>query len=152
LGNEDRIRELGIRLPLSSPARGSYLPARESSGLLYLSGNGPIREDGSMIRGVVGEDVTLDQAREASRLTAINILGAARSAAESLDAISGVVSVTGYVRATPDFTEHPKVLDACSDLLVEVLGDEGAHARAAVGVSSLPFGIVVEASAILSLR
>ena len=105
-----------------------------------------------MIRGVVGEDVTLDQAREASRLTAINILGAARSAAESLDAISGVVSVTGYVRATPDFTEHPKVLDACSDLLVEVLGDEGAHARAAVGVSSLPFGIVVEASAILSLR
>lgn len=116
-----------------------------------MAGNGPIKPDGTMIRGVVGDDLSLDEAREAARLTAINILGAARSTMGSLDNIAGVISITGYVRSTDEFTEHPLVLDACSDVLIEVFGDKGKHARAAVGVASLPFGIPVEVSAILSL-
>lgn len=151
MSHEARLHELGLTLP-SLPPRGNYVPARAFAGLLYLAGNGPIKADGTMIQGRVGEDLSLEEAREAARLTGINILGAARSATGGLDAITGVVSLTGYVRATEAFTEHPRVVDACSDLLIEVFGEEGRHARAAVGVTSLPFGIPVEVSAILSLR
>lgn len=149
--NEARIRELDLTLP-TSQARGNYIPTKRFGNLLYLAGNGPIHTDGTMIQGVVGRDLSVDEARVAARLTAVNILGAARSATGSLDDITGVVSVTGYVRSTDDFTEHPSVLDACSELLVEVFGESGAHPRTAIGVASLPFGIAVEVSAILSLK
>ncbi len=149
--NEQRVRELGLEIP-PVQARGNYVPTKFHAGLLYLAGNGPIRPDGSMIQGIAGDGVSVDQAREAACLTALNILGTARSATGSLDDIDGVVSLTGYVRATPDFTEHPRVLDACSDLLVGVFGAGGPHVRAAVGVASLPFGIVVEVSVILSVE
>lgn len=149
-GNEQRVRELGLELPVLG-AKGNYVPARLHGNLLYLSGNGPVRPDGSMVRGVVGDDVSVHEAQEAARLTTLNLLGAARAAVGDLDRIDGVVNVLGYVRAIPEFTDHPAVIDACSDLLASVFGEAGSHSRAAIGVASLPFGLPVEITTILSV-
>ena len=148
---EARLTELGLQLPTPEP-RGSYVPGKLAGGLLFLAGHGPVQPDGSVAEGVVGDDVGLEHARAAARLTGLHLLGSARSLLGSLDRVTGVVNLLGLVRATPDFGEHARVIDGCSDLLLEVLGDDGRHARASVGVASLPFGMCVEITAVLSVE
>ena len=118
--------------------------------LVYLSGAGPLSPDGQLPAGKVGADVSADEAAEHARVVALNLLAVLRAELGSLDRVVRVVKLLGMVNATPDFTEHSKVVNGCSDLLVEVFGT--GHARSAVGVGSLPFGMPVEIEAIVEVE
>ncbi len=144
MGAEQRLVELGIALPPPPAPVASYVPARRSGSLLYLSGHGPVPADGRPVVGAVGRDLTVDEGRNAAFLCGLGLLATMRSALGSLDRVTGIVKVLGMVRAAPDFLAFPAVIDGCSDLLVAVFGDAGRHARSAVGVDGLPFGIAVE--------
>ncbi|MFV0382967.1 RidA family protein [Paracoccus sp. (in: a-proteobacteria)] len=144
-----RLAALGIQLPAAAPTPiGAFCNVRRTGNLLYVSGQGPVRADGSLCRGKVGAGVSADEARDHARLVAVNILGALRDAMGSLDAVSGVVKLLGLVNASPDFENHPYVIDGASLLLAEVFGQAGTHARSAFGVGSLPNNITVEIEAI----
>ncbi|HWA47644.1 MAG TPA: RidA family protein [Dongiaceae bacterium] len=149
---EQRLKERGIILPdLPSPA-GTYVPANLHNGVLYLSGQGPLLEDGSFACGIVGKDFTVEQAYHHARRTGMVLLAAARKALGSLDRVERVLNVFGMVNAVPGFGDHPKVINGCSDLFVEVFGEAGRHARAAVGMGTLPINISVEITAIMAVR
>lgn len=149
---EERLEGLGILLPPAPAPLANYVPFVISGNLLFLSGQGPKAPEGDWLRGKVGEDTGADEAYGHARLVGIRLLAVARSALGSLDRVQRVVKVLGFVNAAPAFRDHPKVINGCSDLLVEVFGDRGRHARSAVGVSSLPEGITVEVEAILEFR
>lgn len=149
---EQRLTERGIVLPdLPSPA-GTYVPANLHNGVLYLSGQGPLLEDGSFACGVVGKDFTVEQAYHHARRTGLVLLAAARKTLGSLDRVEKVLNLFGMVNAVPGFGDHPKVINGCSDLFVEVFGEAGRHARAAVGMGTLPINISVEITAIMAVR
>ena len=139
-----RLRELGLELPeLPSPA-GTYVHAVRSGRLLFLAGKGP-----GEIAGKVGRDFTVEEAYEAARRTGLTLLAAIANELGSLDRVTRVVKVVGFVNATPEFADQPKVINGCSDLFVAVFGERGRHARSAIGVASLPNGIPVEIEAIV---
>jgi enamine deaminase RidA (YjgF/YER057c/UK114 family) len=138
----DRLAELGIALPAVFPPAGSYVPCVISGGLVHVGGHGPIDGD-IVITGKVGSDLTLEQGRDAARLTGLSIL-ATLDAEIGLDRIARFVKVFGMVNVAPGFDRTPAVIDGCSDLLIEVFGDAGRHTRSAVGMAELPFGIAVE--------
>jgi enamine deaminase RidA (YjgF/YER057c/UK114 family) len=149
--HEQRLAELGIELPPVFPPAGSYLGCVVDQGLVYVAGHGPI--DGTtVIRGKVGRDLSLAGARQAARLTGLSILATLRAELGSLDRIARIVKVFGMVNVAPGFQQTPAVIDGCSDLLVEVFGDAGRHARSAVGLAELPEGIAVEIELIARLR
>jgi len=149
---EQVLRERGIVLPEPPKPVGNYVPAVLHNGVLYLSGQGPLLENGDFACGVVGRDFTVEQAYGHARLTGLVLLAVARRALGSLDRIERVLSVFGMVNAIEGFTEQPRVINGCSDLFVEVFGDAGRHARAAVGMGSLPIGISVEVTATMAVR
>lgn len=149
---EDRLSKLGLVLPAAPNPVANYVPYIVGAELLFISGQISKAADGSVITGRLGEDVTLEAGREAARLCALNILAQASAALGTLDRVKQILRLTGYVAATPQFTDHPKVVNGASDLLVEVLGDKGRHTRAAVGVASLPMGAAVEVDAILKIE
>jgi enamine deaminase RidA (YjgF/YER057c/UK114 family) len=151
MGAESRLRELGITLPPVQKAAGTYLRAVRTGNLLFVAGHGPIRADGSIIVGKLGRDLESDAGYEAARVTGLAVLATIRDALGSLDAVTKFVRVGGFVNATPDFKEHPKVVNGASDLFVEVFGDAGRHARVAVGYASLPFNIAVEIEAVVEV-
>jgi enamine deaminase RidA (YjgF/YER057c/UK114 family) len=128
------------------------VPHRLAGNLLYLSGQGPKRPDGSMLVGRLGKDASIEQGYEAARLTGLQLLAVAKAALGELSRVEAVIKLLGLVNAEPEFGDHPKVINGCSDLLVEVFGDVGRHARSAVGMGSLPNGIMVEIEAILLIR
>ena len=128
------------------------MPFRWAGNLLFLSGQGPKRPDGGFEVGRLGKDATVEDGYRAARLTGLQLLALAKSAAGELARVEAVVKLLGMVNCEPDFADQPKVINGCSDLLVEVLGDAGRHARSAVGVGSLPNGIMVEIEAILLIR
>ena len=145
MGADERLDELGVQLPPEIPPVGNYVPAVRSGGLLFVAGHGPVGPDGRWVTGKVGTDLDLDDARRAARLVALNLLATVRRELGSLDAVRRVVKVLGMVNCSPGFNQMPAVIDGCSDLLVAVFGDEiGRHARSAVGMAELPFGIPVE--------
>ncbi|HUG65995.1 MAG TPA: RidA family protein [Gaiellaceae bacterium] len=146
---EQRVSELGLELPRVRPPAASYVSAVRTGNLVYLSGAGPVSADGHVPRGTVGADVTTEEAAEHARVVARNLLAVLRHEVGSLDRVTRVVKLLGMVNATPDFVEHSKVINGCSDLLVEVFGE--GHARSAVGVGSLPFGMPVEIEAIFEV-
>lgn len=149
---EKRLEELGVSLPqLPSPV-GNFAPFALHDNLLFLSGQGPILADGSLATGKVGQEVSTEQAYEHARRTGLVLLSCMRQALGSLDRIERIVKVFGMVNAAPGFSEHPKVINGCSDLFVEVLGDRGRHARSAIGMGSLPGSISVEIEAIVAIR
>jgi enamine deaminase RidA (YjgF/YER057c/UK114 family) len=148
---EARLTELGLELPSAPTPMGSYVTAARSGNLLFLSGHGPLRDGRVVYRGRVGRDLTLQQGQEAARLTGLNLLASTRSALGSLDRVRRVVKALGMVQCTEDFVDHPKVINGFSDLMVEVFGDAGRHARSAVGMSSLPLGIAVEIEMVLEV-
>ena len=138
-----RLTELGIELPSPFPPVGSYLSCSRTGSLLYVGGHGPV--DGStMVIGKVGGDLTLEQGRDAARTTALSILATMQAELGDLDRVRQMIKVFGMVNVAPGFTNTPAVIDACSDVLVEIFGDAGRHTRSAVGLAELPFGIAVE--------
>jgi enamine deaminase RidA (YjgF/YER057c/UK114 family) len=131
--------------------KGTYVPGLVHGGILYLSGQGPLRDGGSFSSGTVGAGVTVAEAQQDARRTGLVLLAVARTVLGSLDRVERVLNVFGMVNAATGFTEHPKVINGCSDLFVEVFGDMGRGARAAVGMGSLPMNITVEISAMLAV-
>jgi enamine deaminase RidA (YjgF/YER057c/UK114 family) len=150
---ERRLVELGIELPPAPKPMGTYVPGVRVGNLLFLSGLGPRRADGTMIQGKLGAGLTIEQGREAARLVAINMLANVRATLGSLDRVERVVKTLGMVNSAPDFDQHPKVIDGYADLFVEVFGPErGRGARSAVGMAALPMQIAVEVETILQVR
>ena len=147
----DRLDSLGIELPPPFPPAGNYLSCVIDEGLVYVGGHGPIAGD-QMIRGKVGGDLTLEQGREAARMTALSILATLQAELGDLGRIQRIIKVFGMVNVAPGFDRTPAVIDGCSDLLVEIFGDAGRHTRSAVGLAELPFGIAVEIELIARLR
>lgn len=150
---ENRLKEMGLEL-LSKPSKavGTYVGCVRSGPLLFVSGHGPRRPDGTLVTGVVGKEVALEQAYEAAKLTGINLLTTLKAELGDLDLITRIVKVLGMVRAAPDFHDHPHVINGCSDLFVTLFGDRGKHARSAVGMGSLPSGISVEIEMIVEVK
>jgi enamine deaminase RidA (YjgF/YER057c/UK114 family) len=149
---EQTLKERGIVLPQCPSPKGNYVPGLVHNGILYLSGQGPLLENGEFATGLVGRDVTVDQAYGHARLTGLVLLSAARQVLGSLDKVEQVLSVFGMVNAVPGFGDQPKVINGCSDLFVEVFGDIGRHTRAAVGMGTLPMEISVEIVATMAVR
>ena len=153
MGAEARIKELGITLPSPAKPMGNYVPGVRVGNLLFLSGHGPIRVEGQpLTRGKVGRDMSTEDAYKVAREVGLNLLGSARAVLGSLDKVKRVVKVLGMVNAVEAFGEQPKVINGFSDLMVEVFGENGRHARSAVGMGSLPAGIPVEIEMILELN
>jgi enamine deaminase RidA (YjgF/YER057c/UK114 family) len=149
---EEKLRELGLTLPEASTPVANYVPYRWAGNLLYISGQGPKRPDGTYRVGRLGKNASVEDGYAEARLTGLQLLAVARSAVGELSRIESVIKLLGMVNAEPEFTDHPKVINGCSDLLVEVLGEAGRHARSAVGMGSLPNGMMVEIEAILQVR
>ena len=149
---ENRLAELNLSLPQPAAAAGNYLPAKAAGGMLYLSGALPFVTGELRFPGRVGDSVTLEQGQEAARICTMNLLAAIKANAGSLDRVAQIVSIRGYVACGPDFTEQPAVINGASDLLVQIFGDIGRHARAAVGVAALPKGAAVEIEMVVELR
>jgi enamine deaminase RidA (YjgF/YER057c/UK114 family) len=147
---EQRLIELGIELPTPFPPAANYVACVRHGDLLYVSGHGPINGR-DVVRGKVGTDLTVEQGREAARLTGLAILASMRQELGSLDAVDGIVKLLGMVNVGGDFNQMPAVIDGCSDLLVDVFGERGRHARSAVGMAALPFDIAVEIEVIARL-
>ena len=146
-----RLKELGIELPEPAKPVANYIPAIRSGNTLYISGQLPFTEDGLFQTGKLGDDVSIEQGAAAARYCAINILAQAKVALGDLDRLSRCIKLTGFVSSSPDFTDQPVVINGASDLMVEVLGDRGRHARSAVGVAVLPMNASVEVEAILEI-
>jgi enamine deaminase RidA (YjgF/YER057c/UK114 family) len=141
---EDKLKELGIKLPEAPKPLGSYVPSVQIGNVFYLSGMLPLI-NGKLIRtGRVGESVSLDEAREDAKTATINALSVLKSSIGNLDKVKRCIKISGYIASAPDFTEQPKVLNAASDLIFEVFGEAGRHTRAAVGVNVLPLNSPVE--------
>ncbi|MEW6571132.1 MAG: RidA family protein [Nitrospirota bacterium] len=141
---EEKLRELGIELPAAPPPLGSYVPFARTESLVFLSGILPLQEGRLTKQGRVGQDVTLHEAAECAKVATVNALSILKANLGSLNNVRRCVKITGYVASTPDFTDQPRVLNAASDLIFEVFGEAGRHARSAVGVSVLPFNSPVE--------
>jgi enamine deaminase RidA (YjgF/YER057c/UK114 family) len=147
-----RLTELGITLPQPAAAVANYVPFVRTGNLLHISGQISMDASGG-IKGVVGEDVTPERAAEAARLCGINLLAQMNAALDGdLDRVVRIVKLGGFVQAGPGFHAIPAVINGCSDLMVEVFGDKGRHARSAVGVYQLPLGVAVEIDAIVEVR
>ena len=150
---EERLAELGITLPDAPPPVASYVPFVRTGNLLYLAGLGPAdRPDGTSPTGKLGQDLTIEEGYEAARLTGINLLARLRGAVGDLDRVKQIVKLLSMVNSTPEFRDQPAVANGCSDLLVEVFGDRGRHARSAVGMASLPNNIPVEIEMIVEIE
>ncbi len=149
---DTRVVELGLTLPTPPKPMATYVTAVRVGDLLYLSGTGPLASDGTYAAGKLGDDLDVAAGQAAARACALAMLATVRAHVGSLDRVARVVKVLGFVNATPEFTEHPKVMNGFSDLLVQVFGEAGLGARSAVGAPSLPAGIPVEVEAIFQLR
>lgn len=148
-----KLRELGIVLPTPSKPVANYVPWVRTGNLVFISGQGAVRDGKIEYAGKVGDSLSLEDAITSARLTAINILAQLRDACGGdLDRVKRIVKLLGFVNCTPDFGEHPKVINGASDLMVEVFGDKGRHARSAVGAPALPFGLSVEVEAIAEIE
>jgi enamine deaminase RidA (YjgF/YER057c/UK114 family) len=149
---EARLTELDLHLPPVPQPIGNYVPYRIGGGLLFLSGVGPRRADGTSVTGKVGAAIDVEAAYEAARLCGLNLLTNMRAALGSLDRVDTILKVLGMVNAVPDFTQQPRVINGCTDLFVAVFGDNGRPARSAVGMGSLPNDISVEIEAVVLIR
>jgi enamine deaminase RidA (YjgF/YER057c/UK114 family) len=148
----ERLSALGIALPPAPPPIANFVTHVIEGNMLYLSGQGPREADGFMHAGKVGAGVSVEDAYGHARLTGINLLSVMHDALGDLSRVKRVVKLLGMVNAVPEFEDHPSVINGCSDLLIEVFGTAGEHARSAVGFGSLPGNITVEIEAIVALH
>lgn len=149
---EQKLSQLGIHLPQIPESFGSYVDRIKVGNLVFLSGRGPLKADGKYISGKVGQELRTDEGYQAARLTALNQLAVLKQAFGSLDKIKQIVKVNGYVNTVDSFTEHSKVMNGFSDLLIEVFGEQGRHSRTSVGVLSLPQNMAVEVEMIVEMK
>jgi enamine deaminase RidA (YjgF/YER057c/UK114 family) len=147
-----RLKELGIELPIVSPPVATYVNAVRVGNLVYLSGKGPLKADGTSITGKVGKKVSIEEGQAAARWTGLQLLAALQAEIGSLNKVKRIVKVLGMVNCDSDFTQHPLVINGFSDLMVEVFGERGKHARSAVGMGSLPGNISVEIEMIVAVK
>lgn len=150
--NEERLTQLDITLPPVRVPAASYLPCKQVGNLLFLSGQGPSVEGLPPMMGKLGRDYETEQGYEAARRCGLNLLAQAKAFLGSLDRVVQVVKLNGYVNCTEDFTAQPAVINGCSDLMAELFGPQGQHARCAVGANSLPSNIAVEVEMILEVQ
>src|SRR5262245_32313928 len=148
---EAKLKQLGIVLPELMTPVANYLPYRIAGNILYLAGQGP-RENGKILLGKVGTEISIEEGYRRARLTGLGMLAAMKAALGSLDRVDYIVKLLGMVNAPPDFKDQPKVINGCSDLFVEIFGDAGRHARSAVGMGSLPNGMSVEIEGIVAIK
>jgi enamine deaminase RidA (YjgF/YER057c/UK114 family) len=141
---EDRLKTLDIELPEAPVPLGSYIPIVRTGNLVFLSGMLPLVRGKLLRRGKVGDSISIDEAREDAKTATINALSVLKAETGSLDRVKRCIRITGYIASAPDFTEQPKVLNAASDLICEILGETGKHTRVAVGVNVLPLNSPVE--------
>ena len=149
---ETKLKEKGIVLTAPGKPVANYVNAVRVGNLLYLAGKGPTKPDGTNITGKVGKDLTIEQGYDAARLTAINHLAVLKAELGSLNKVKRIVKVLGMVNCTEDFKDQPKVVNGYSDLMVEIFGDKGKHARSAVGMYALPSNIAVEVEVIVEIE
>jgi len=149
---EQKIKQLEIELPQIPESLGSYQDMVKVGDLVYLSGKGPFKADGKYITGKVGQDLTANEGYQAARLSAINQLAILKQTFGSLDKIKRIIKVNGYVHTADSFTEQSKVMNGFSDLLIEVFGEQGRHARTSVGVFTLPQNMAVEVEMIVEMK
>jgi len=150
---ENKIKELKINLPEAKPPVGSYVATKIVGNLLYISGQISISENGELIKGKVGKDLSVDDGYKAAKRCGLSIIAQAKVACNGdLSKIKSCVKLTGFVNSTDNFTEQPKVINGASDLIASIFGDAGMHTRAAVSANSLPLGVSVEVDAIFELN
>ena len=149
---EEKIQELGIKLKEPPPPVANYVNSVKTGNLVFMAGKGPTKADGTYVKGKVGQDLTVEEGYEAARLVAIAQLSALKAEIGDLNKVARVVKVTGMVNCTTDFENQPEVINGFSDIMVEVFGERGKHARAAVGMGSLPRNIAVEIEMIVEIQ
>jgi enamine deaminase RidA (YjgF/YER057c/UK114 family) len=149
---ETRLKEMGLELPAPGKPVANYVPAVRTGNLVFLSGHGPVLENGNLITGKVGADLTLEEGYKAARQVALVLLASLQSEIGDLDKVRRVVKLLGMVNCAPDFVDQPKVVNGASDLLVEIFGEKGKHARSAVGMNALPLNIAVEIEMIAEIE
>jgi len=148
---EAKLEALGISLQTPAAPVANYVNAVQTGNLIFLAGKGPKKADGEYIKGRLGENMTIEEGYEAARVSGINQLAVLKQELGNLNKVKRIVKVLGMVNSTPDFTDQPKVVNGYSDLMVEVFGERGKHARAAVGMVSLPIGIAVEVEMVVEV-
>lgn len=149
---EDRLEKLGLKLPEAPKPLGAYLPAVRTGELLFLSGVLPKQGDRLAFEGKVGKELTLEQGREAAKMALLNALAIVKEELGSLDRVDRVVKLVGYVASAENFTAQPKVIDAASEMLAQIFGERGKHARAAVGAAVLPLNAPVELELVVQVK
>ncbi len=149
---EQKLKEKNIVLPAASQPVANYVNVVRTGNLLFLSGKGPARPDGTYISGKVGKDLTIEQGYEAARLTALHHLAVLKGELGDLGKVKRIVKVLGMVNCEGDFKDQPKVINGYSDFMVEIFGDKGKHARSAVGMGSLPMGMAVEVEVVVEIE
>lgn len=149
---EARVAELGLEIPGPFRPAGTYVNAVRSGHLLFLAGHVPHRPGGGIVLGRLGADLDIDQGKEAARLAALGVLATLREELGTLDRVARIVNLYGVVNSTPEFAGHTLVINAASDLLVDVFGGAGLHSRLAVGVASLPAGMALEIQVIVEIK
>ena len=149
---EQKLKELKIELPEPRKPVANYVKYVRTGNLIYLAGEGPARSDGTFVTGKLGKDLTVEQGYEAARLAGINMLSTLKDAVGDLKKVKRIVKVLGLVNCTEDFKDQPKVMNGFSDLMVAVFGENGKHARSAVGANALPIGIAVEVEMIVEVE
>ena len=149
---DQRLAEIGLTLPQPAAPVASYVPAVEHGGLLHISGQISFAQDGSLIKGRLGEDMDVDTGIAAARRCGVMLLAQMKAALGSLDRVERIVKLGVFVNSAPAFVDQPKVANGASELMQEVFGESGRHARSAVGVTVLPLGVAVEVDAIVAVR
>jgi enamine deaminase RidA (YjgF/YER057c/UK114 family) len=149
---EKKLKELGISLPQASRPVANYVPAVRAGSILFVSGHGPYNDGKTITSGKLGKELTIEQGYQTARNVALNCLASIKATAGDLDKVKRVVKLLGMVNCTEDFKDQPKVINGASDLLAEIFGEAGRHARSAVGMQALPNGIPVEIEMILELE
>ncbi len=147
----DRLKAAGVTLPDARPPVANYVPWVISGNLLFISGQVSITPDG-LIKGRLGEDMTLEDGQKAARACAVNLIAQMQAALGDLERVARIVKLGGFVNAAKDFVDIPKVVNGCSDLMVEIFGDKGRHARSAVACPVLPLGVAVEVDAVVEFK
>jgi len=152
MGAEARLAELGLTLPQQPKPVANYVPTVKVGNLLFVSGHGPYDDGNIKTEGKLGRELTVDEGYQVARTVTMNCLASIKAELGSLDRVKRFVKLLGMVNCTEDFREQPKVINGCSDLLVELFGEAGKHARSAVGMQALPFGIPVEIEMIVEVE
>lgn len=148
---EDKLKEIGVTLPEAAAPAANYVPYVISGSHLYISGQVPMGPEGLQCIGKLGENTSVEDGQAAAKLCAVNLLAQAKAALGDLDKVKRLVKLVGFVNSTPNFVDQPKVINGASDFMVEAMGEKGRHARSAVGVAALPFGVAVEIEAIFEI-